>query len=197
MAKLVPDEATEFALTVFAEGKVEVGKVVSAAKSVGMFASQRVVLVRDVGVLDGEAGPLSEFAKRPPANAYLIVRAPQLDRRRKLHQVLDKEGTLLAFGALEDSRSEVAAMAKERGLALAREAVEFIALVCGGDLYRVASELDKLAVSAGGGGKPLGLAEVRESAAGSAALGMGAGRRAADPRQGRGAPRPAGSGRSG
>lgn len=174
LGKLVPSEATDFALTVYGDAKIDVGTAVAAARSVGMFAPTRVVLVRDVTVLDGDPAPLVDFAGRPPADAHLVVRAPQLDRRRKLHQALAGAGTQLVFGAPADAREQVAevlALAADKRLALDKDAAELLAALCAGDLYRVASELDKLRVWSGKGGRlRLDLAAVRETAAGSGLL---------------------------
>jgi len=172
LQRLVPEEATEFALTVYGESKVDVGTVVTAARSAGMFAPMRVVLVRDVSCLDGDPALLAEFAKRPPSNGYLLVRAPQLDRRRKLHQTLAKSGTLLVFGAPTPGvTTEVTAIAKEKQLALDREAAAFLSAICGGDLYRVERELEKIRVWIGGSGQAkVDFATVRETVSGSGLL---------------------------
>jgi DNA polymerase-3 subunit delta len=172
LRRLVPEEATEFALTVYGESKIDVGTVVAAARSVGMFAPMRVVLVRDVGCLEGDPSPLDEFARRPPSNGYLIVRAPQLDRRRKLHQTLAKSGTLLVFGAsAAGAPNEVSAIAKEKRLSLDGAAAAFLAAVCGGDLYRVERELEKIRVWIGGSGRAeVDLETVRETVSGSGLL---------------------------
>ena len=94
---LVPGGPAELGLSVFSEERVDVGVVVSAARSVGMFSERRVVLVRDLAALDGDSEPLVRYAADPPAASYLLVRAPDLDRRRKLHQALVKSGRLLEF----------------------------------------------------------------------------------------------------
>ena len=59
--------------------------VVTAVRSVGMFSPRRVVLVKDVTALDGDPDVLKSYAKSPPPESYLLVRAPTLDKRRKLH----------------------------------------------------------------------------------------------------------------
>jgi len=173
---LVPEGASEFALTVFGPEKVDVSTVVSAGRSVGMFDDRRVVLVRDGAALEGEPDALQTYAAEPPARSYLIVRAPALDRRRKLHKALANSGQLIELvSPPPDDRhrmaAEVASIAKDKGLELDREAVAFLAEVCGGDLYRVSSELDKVgAWQAGAAGGKADLALVREIAAGGGLL---------------------------
>ncbi len=157
LSALVPGDASDFALTVFDNEPVDVSKVVAAARSQGMFAPRRVVLVRDVEVLDGEPEPLQGYAANPPSGSYLLVRATSLDQRRKLHKVLAKAGTRLDFAreAL-DARSATRlarSMAAERGLQLSADAGEYLLDSCRGDLYQLANELDKLAIWKRGGGK--------------------------------------------
>ena len=43
--------------------------------------------------------PVAEYAARPPSDSFLVVRAPVLDRRRKLHKLLAGAGRLLSFEA--------------------------------------------------------------------------------------------------
>jgi len=146
---LVPGGDPGFALTVFGDEKVEVATVVAASRSAGMFASRRVVLVREIGALDGDAEALTEFAAAPPPDSYLLVRAPALDQRRKLHKALAAAGTLLRFAAAAEADlgrlvADVAAIATEKGMKLDRDSTTLLAQLCGGDLYRAANELEKI-----------------------------------------------------
>jgi DNA polymerase-3 subunit delta len=173
---LVPAEAAGFGLTVFGDAAVDLGVVLAAARSVGMFAPRRVVLVREVAVLDGDPEGLVAYAARPPAASHLIVRAPELDRRRKLHQALVQNGRLLEFvaGNPHDTRAriaEVAELARRAGLALDAEAQALIAEIGGGDLYRVESEIAKLAAWAGREpGRTLTTRDIAEVVVGSASF---------------------------
>jgi DNA polymerase-3 subunit delta len=173
LAALRPDDDSAFAVTNFGDEKVDLSTVVAAARSLGMFASRRVVLVRDVAALTGEVAALTDYAKSPPPDSFLIVRAPTLDKRRKLHKTLATGGRLLHFEAAPAGDvgrwiADLAPLAAEAGVRLDADAATFLAQACGGDLYRVEGELAKLAVGAaeGRGGK-IGLETVRELAAGS------------------------------
>jgi DNA polymerase-3 subunit delta len=146
---LVPEEATDFALSIFSDGKMDTADLVAAARSIPMFAPQRIVLVRDVGIIEGDPKPLSAYAKSPPPNSHLIVRAPKLDLRRPLHKALAKDGRFLEFGAVPAGRldqREIQEMAGQRGLKLGGPVIRFLIESCAGDLYRVSSELDKIDV---------------------------------------------------
>jgi len=166
---LVAPDGTDFGFSVYGEERVDVGTVVAACRSAGMFSPRRVVLVREVGALEGEPDALLAFAAAPPRDSFLLVRAPKLDLRRKLHKALHGAGRLLDFAAADahdagQAMRDVADLAAERGLRLSRESAAFLGQACGGDLYRVASELDKLAAGEHGD-KPIPLAAVREVAA--------------------------------
>jgi DNA polymerase-3 subunit delta len=173
---LVPPGSTDFGLSVFSEQRVDVSVVVSAARSVGMFAEQRVVLVRDVAALEGDPEPLVSYAKDPPPASHLVVRAPDLDRRRKLHQALDKSGRKLEFAAAgpEDAprlAGVVLELAADKHLEISRPAAMMLVEICGGDFYRIDTELNKIGTwAATGKQKSITPEMVREVGAGTAAL---------------------------
>lgn len=147
---LVPAEATDFGLTVYSEQRIDVGVAVAAARSLGMFASRRVVLVRDLAILEGEPDAILEYSKQPPSASHLIIRAPDLDKRRKLHKALLTAGNVLTFQAAEADQaaslaSDIQTMGGERGVKLDRPSATLLAEICACDFYRIATELDKLA----------------------------------------------------
>ncbi len=173
---LVPPGSTDFSLSVYADEKVDVGSVVAAARSLGMFSPRRVILVRELSSLEGEPEALSEYAGKPPEGSYLVVRAPDLDKRRKLHKVLFASAHTLEFG--EVTRSDIGRFtddirnkAAERNLALSREVGEFLKETSQGDLYRVIGELDKIRDWFGGRGKvKVGLEDARQVLSGTELL---------------------------
>jgi len=151
LAHLVPEGESDFALSVFGEGgregKTDVAEVVAAARSTPMFAERRVVFVRDGSVLEGDEKTLMAYAASPPAGSYLLVRAPKLDLRRALHKTLAGAGRTLEFRptqSVSEYRQEIGALAQERGLTLDSAVTDLLVEASAGDLYRVASELDKV-----------------------------------------------------
>lgn len=149
LSHLVPEGGDGFALSVIAEGRVGTGNLVGAARSVGMFSPRRVVLLRDLAVLEGPPEPLEAFAASPPPGSFLIVRAPKLDRNRKLHQAV-ASGTVLEFRSPATPAEadalvrHLVAMGKERGQTLDPEAAAMLAESCRGDLLRALRELERL-----------------------------------------------------
>jgi len=146
----------------------------AAVRSLGMFTDRRVVLVRDAEALEGDPRALLEYSRRPPANSYLVIRAPKIDRRRKLGQALTKAGTVLAFGPPTDPAGalrDILAMARAKKLKIAPDAASFLLEICGGDFYRLSTELEKLDCWIGAGKqRVVDTRLVREVAAGSGLL---------------------------
>lgn len=176
---LVPDRKGAFGHSIFGDEPISTGALVGAARSTGMFASRRVVFLRDIASLEGDPEPLSTYAARPGGESFLIVRAPKLDRKRKLHKVLAEAGVCLVFRAPAGSAefkalsAEMSAMAGARGVRLKEGAAGLLLDVFGPDLNRIASELDKLAIWLGpeaGQGAPVDAATLRELIAGSEIL---------------------------
>ncbi len=170
---LTEGDASGFGLTVWGEDRVPVERVVEAARAVGMFSPRRVVFVRDAGALEGEPDALLAYAARPAAGSFLVVRAPKLDARRKLHKALLEAGTALVFGPLspEELLSETKEMARARSLVLEPQALAFLADASAGELNRLDAELEKLRSFVGPEGKPpIGLETVREVAIGGGVL---------------------------
>jgi DNA polymerase-3 subunit delta len=176
---LAPGANGAFGLSVYGDDPISTGALVGSARSTGMFASRRVVFLRDVASLDGDPEPLQAYASNPGDDSFLIVRAPKLDRKRKLHKALAEAGACLAFrlpagdAELRALAAEMAAMATARGVRLADAAAWLLLDVCGPDLNRIASELDKLAIWLGfeaAEGVPVDAATVRALVAGSGIL---------------------------
>jgi len=178
--QLVPRKDEAFGLSIVGEESVTTEGLVGAARSMGMFAPRRVLLLRDIAGLTGEPEPLAAYAKNPPSQSWIVVRAPKLDRKRKLHKALAESGICLTFrraageGEFKDLERVVGTMAAARGVALDEAAATMLVDVCGSDLYRLDSELEKLSAwmgdEASRQGERVGIATVRALVAGSGLL---------------------------
>jgi DNA polymerase III delta subunit len=164
---LAPDRDDPFAFTVLRDGRLSPAELVDRAASRGMFASARIVVLRDVAILDGDPEPLVRFAADPPDSSWILVRAPRLDRKRKLHQALcagkelvfrPPEGDVEAREFLEI----LAALGKERGVRLHPRAAAWIAAGSEGDLLRARVALDQLRDAFPGAPAPLTESQVAE-----------------------------------
>jgi DNA polymerase III delta subunit len=169
LAGLDQGDESDFGRTVFGEEKVDISTVIGAARSVGMFSTHRVVFVSEIAALQGDPGALQEYAAAPPPRSYLIVRAPTLDRRRKLHQTLAKCGKLLTFatGDTVRAREHIRSMAQSLGLKIDVRSANLLAELTGGDLYRVSNELQKIRAWVGNDAGRVTSETIREVAVGS------------------------------
>lgn len=170
---VVESGAGEYGLTIYGDEKVSIGTVVAACRSMGMFADKRVVLVRDLDMLEGDPEPLLDYAAKPVPESHLILRAPKLDRRKKLPKALAKQKLFLHFRIPDDPLAlarEIEELAGERGLKLQREAGPMLAHVCNGDLQRASMELDKLATWQGDAKKAITVEDLRAIVAGEGAM---------------------------
>lgn len=170
---LLPGGRSDPALNLFAEGKALVGEVIGAARAVGLFSTRRVVLVRDAEILEGEPEAIAEYAARPPADSFLLVRAPRLDARRRIAKALLGTARVVEFPRAGDEGEwakyapEVAALARERALTLDTGVDRDLLDLCEGQLYRVAAELDKLRDWKGGEGTRVSAEDLGEIVAGA------------------------------
>jgi len=176
LAALETDLDPAFARTVFGDEKIDVAQVVSAARSVGMFAPRRVVFVRDVTALvadDDTLLALTDYASAPPRASHLIVRAPTLDLRRKLHKALAQVGRVLEFVLPEGearlvlARQALSELTRVRAIRLAPEAAQLLVELTAGDLERIEHELDKIAAWVDEAGTVIEVPVVLDVAAGS------------------------------
>jgi len=111
-----------------------------------MMAERRVTLIRDVGALKKAArSALDAYLKHPSHDTTVIlVAAPAA----KTDKALQTSTTPLEFGALDGSRvsSWIIHHAKtELGAEITQSAADLLYEAVGNDLYRLTSELDKLA----------------------------------------------------
>lgn len=175
LGHLIPQPDDPYASTVIAsQDRFDIADVVAAARSVGMFSPRRVVLLRDVERMEGDVDALTEYARKPPAGSYLLVRATGIDRRKKLHSALGTLGRQFVFDAVQgtspDLMRQVQRLAREGGLTLTNDAAECLAAACDGDFYRLDREIEKLATWVGIQATTVDRAVVEELGFGAAAL---------------------------
>lgn len=145
----------------------------SAAASLSLFASKRVIELRLPTAKPGDAGSraLVDYCARPAEDTILLVIAGKLDgntRKSKWVSALRDAGPLQecrALGLPELNRWLVARM-RTRGLQPHPDAVELLVQRVEGNLLAAAQEVDKLALLHGEG--PVTVAAVREAVADSA-----------------------------
>lgn len=145
----------------------------SAAASLSLFASKRVIELRLPSAKPGDVGAraLVDYCARPAEDTILLVIAGKLDgntRKSKWISALRDAGPFQEFrplGLPELNRWLVARM-RTRGLQPHPDAVELLVQRVEGNLLAAAQEVDKLALLHGAG--PVTVDAVREAVADSA-----------------------------
>ena len=156
-----------------AERSFDWSLLASAAASLSLFASKRIIEVRLPSAKPGDVGAraLADYCARPADDTILLVIAGKLDgntRKSKWVSTLREAGAFQEFRALglaELNRWLVARM-RARGLQPHPDAVELLVQRVEGNLLAAAQEVDKLALLHGEG--PVTAEAVREAVADSA-----------------------------
>jgi DNA polymerase-3 subunit delta len=116
---------------------------------------QRVVRVRAAG--DALAKLFAEFLASRPSEALMIVEAGELTSRSALRRSFEAARSAVAIGCYPDTPRELAAVIREtlaaHRVTASRDAGQFLVEHLGGDRLLTRSELEKLVLYAGDGGR--------------------------------------------
>jgi DNA polymerase-3 subunit delta len=125
--------------------------VVGAARLVPMLAVYRLVVVRNVPYFDRSPVPetraLEAYLEAPvPSTCLVLQKAGSVDRRRKLHQLVVRNGRAIDFTPLSkgDAARWVGREAKKSGKIFTREAMEYFLSSTPAGLQGLATELEKV-----------------------------------------------------
>ncbi|MBI3543959.1 MAG: DNA polymerase III subunit delta [Deltaproteobacteria bacterium] len=132
--------------------------VLEAVQSMGLFggSGKRLVIVRQAHQLkevDALADTLMGAGKDGPwGENVLLLAAETLDGRRKFHQWFKKKELALEFKPARDAELAqwVQYLAKKTGAKVSGEAAGMLAVISDGSLYRLAQEIEKAWLFAGG-----------------------------------------------
>ena len=146
----VPDSARSFNYDVI-EGKgATAARVLSAAQTLPMMASRRMVLVRDAAAMPaGELAQLVPYLESPNPSTVLVVTAGKPDRRIKFWAAAKKHHWLHDLAPPRRVSGWIRDEAKHRGVAMSSGAQSRLADVVGNDLARLSLAIDQLALYAG------------------------------------------------
>jgi DNA polymerase-3 subunit delta len=143
------------------------------AAQISLMGGRRLVRVREAG--DAHSALFGRFLADPPGDGLVVVEAGDLPARGSLRRAFDDAPRGVAIGCYPDSARELGqviddALAAHR-ISASRDAVEFLIAHLGGDRLLTRSELDKLTLYAGDGGR-IEFDDARRSIADSAALSL-------------------------
>ena len=141
------------------------------AAQLSLTGGRRVVRVRGAGDTLGKL--FAEFLEKGPADAFVIVEAGDLPSRSALRRAFEAARHGAAIGCYPDTPRDLAVVIREtlteHQITASRDATLFLVEHLGGDRLLTRSELEKLALYAGDGGR-VDLEDARLSVSDTAGL---------------------------
>lgn len=147
-ASLLGEGESDFNCDLFYGDDVSGSEIVTCASEVAVFAPKRLVVVKAADKLPAkECEALLPYLKEPNDSTTLIFVAVKLDGRLKFSQALAKTAVTVDCGPLREAQwlPWLKQEAGRVGIQLNADAVELLKEACGGSLYSVRRELEKLA----------------------------------------------------
>jgi DNA polymerase-3 subunit delta len=156
--------------------EIGLAEILDDARSLSLFASERLIWVTNAeaalprgksleeagegeGAGSGDAAPLVEYLKDPSPGVTLVFEAIRFDfegddkkkqeRVRKFYSAVPEVVELARFRS-DEARSEAQALVKASGFSIAPDALDLLVEALGADIARIAVEIEKLSLFAGG-----------------------------------------------
>jgi len=146
-------------------------RLADEAAQLSLTGGRRVVRVRNAG--DALAKLFAGFLENTPGEASVVVEAGELPSRSALRRAFEAARSAVAIGCYPDTPRELAVVIREtlaaHRVTASRDAGQFLVEHLGGDRLLTRSELEKLALYAGEGGR-VELQDARLSISDTAAL---------------------------
>ena len=143
----VAAEARDFNLTVYQGRGIHTAEVLDTARTFPVFASHRVVVLKDAHALPAaDLDAFLQYLADPVAETILIFTADKIDGRKKFFQEFKKRGALVEFKRLYDNQvpAFVREQARDAGRAFTEEGLALFCRRVGSNLQDVHGELLKL-----------------------------------------------------
>jgi DNA polymerase-3 subunit delta len=151
----VPEVARDWAITRLSAKDDDWDAVFERAQTLPMLAPQQVVFVENVEALErlgderreAAVEALERYLADPAPFSVIVFEASKLDGRQKLAKVLKDKSVVVALELdVEQAPAFVAAMAKELGVEIDREAAQLISDSVNAEPGRIRMEVEKLAL---------------------------------------------------
>jgi DNA polymerase III subunit delta len=146
-------------------------RLADEAAQLSLTGGRRVVRVRNAG--EALAKLFAGFLENTPGEASVVVEAGELPSRSALRRAFEAARSAVAIGCYPDTPRELAVVIREtlaaHRVTASRDAGQFLVEHLGGDRLLTRSELEKLALYAGEGGR-VELQDARLSISDTAAL---------------------------
>lgn len=147
-AALLGEGESDFNCDLFYGDDANGAEIVACASEVAVFSARRVVVVRAADKLPArECEALLPYLKEPNDSTVMIFLALKLDGRLKFTQSLTRAAVTVDCSPLREAQwlTWLTQEAERVGIRLHEEAIEVLKEACGGSLYSVRRELEKLA----------------------------------------------------
>jgi len=121
--------------------------IVEAAQTLPVFASRRLVTIKDAHLLPAvEMEGLLGYLKEPVAETCLLFVAEKIDSRRKFFQQFKKNGVLIEFKPLTEREmpGHIRSFLDERDYRISADALDLFCSMVSDSLHEVHGELEKL-----------------------------------------------------
>lgn len=139
--------------------------LLSEARTVAMFAKERLIWVRGAGIQKDLADCVKQLVAEPPTDAIVLIEGGDLKKGTALRATVEGGPQSVALPCYSDDARGVDSLIDEElgkaGLAITLEARQMLKLLLGGDRLASRGELQKLALFSRG--RQVGVEEVRES----------------------------------
>jgi len=172
---MLPADERESGISQYDLSETELAVVVDDARSLSLFAPQRVILITNAEAAlprqrseeseEGEASAgggeqLAAYMRDPSPGVVLLFEAvhfefegeekKKLERVRRFYSAIAETVEFDRF-SMDEARAEAQSLARRAALVIDPGALELLVEALGGDVARIAVEIDKLALFAAGG----------------------------------------------
>jgi DNA polymerase-3 subunit delta len=184
--RMLGPEGRENGLTHYDLNESALAQVVDDARSLSLFAAQRVIQVSNAeaalprgrseeedeaaGSGAGSATELAEYMKDPSPGVVLLFEATRyefegeekkkLERVRRFYSAVSETVELQRL-SLEEAGGEARALARRAGISIDPAALDLLVEALGGDVARIAVEIEKLSLF-GAGGRTISIDDISE-----------------------------------
>src|SRR5262245_3771064 len=141
-------DGNEFNSDLFYGDESEGAEIVACASEVAVFAPRRLVIVKAADKIPAKhVEPLLPYLKAPNESTTMVFAAAKLDGRLKFTQAVMQAAIVVDCAPLKDSQMMpwLNQEAGRLGIRLDEEALHLLRETCGGSLYAVRHEMEKLA----------------------------------------------------
>jgi DNA polymerase-3 subunit delta len=129
------------------EGKnATIGQIIDQAETLPLFAENRIIYLRDTGLVKGGSDELAEYLENPCESSIFIFWEKDVDERSKLFQTIKKQGTVVCIQPQDRAylKKNIGSLLRNEGKRISDATANHLLDKTGSDMANLRSELDKL-----------------------------------------------------